>query len=802
MKLPLSWLKDFIDIKDSPARIAHLLTQAGIEVDAIEKQNPGFSKVIVGKVLETAPHPDADKLVVAKVTDGNETFQVVCGAPNCRPGIKTAFAVIGAEVTPPGEKPFKIKRSKLRGVESFGMLCSGQELGISTDDTGILEFSEQLPVGADLAELYSDTVLELALTPNLGHATSVIGVARELSAATGEKLKWPQENTFVTAPLSGRLPFTVTVEAAEGAPRYAARYLRGVKVAPSPEWLKSRIESAGLRSVNNVVDATNYVLMELGQPLHPFDADKVEGGQVIVRFAKDKEPLETLDGKKRELHPSVLVIADPKKVLAAAGIMGGASSEVTDETTSLIIESAYFDPSVIRKGSKALQLQTDASRRFEKEADPNLILVALDRACFLIQKVAGGEIVGESVDLQARPFADKKIACRLSRVNKILGTKLSVDELDNFFSRLHFKSEFDGQDTFNVTVPTFRGDIKEEIDLVEEAARMYGFDNFKREAPRFKATEMPHAPVYLFERVVKRRLVAEGLQEFVNCDLVGPTVLKIAYGTEEAPKEAIGVLNPVSIEQSSLRTSLLPGLLQVVKHNFDRECPNIAGFEVGRVHFKEGDGFREQTVLGIVLSGLSSPNAYDPKPRAFDFKDLKGIIENLLVGLRIDHFSVRKSKNEALHPGKQAALYVGGLEIGSFGEVHPAVQRRLDVPQKIYFAELNLLDLFQVQKKEIKMKALPQFPASARDWTVTLRENAPIQQVMESLTSFPSSLRELVQLLDIYRSPQLGSEKKNATFRFIYRDAAKTCEQEAIDKEHERLTEATLKLIEGCLPPK
>ncbi|MCB1114287.1 MAG: phenylalanine--tRNA ligase subunit beta [Chlamydiia bacterium] len=799
MKVSLSWLKDFIDINDSPSRIAKILTELGIEVDAIEKQDPGFSKVVVAEVKAVSPHPDADKLVVAEVFDGDTTHQVVCGAPNCRAGLKTAYAQIGAQITPPGEKAFKIKKTKLRGVESNGMLCSGFELGISNEHEGILDFADRLKVGTDLSDLYSDIVFELSLTPNLGHASAIIGIARELSAATGEKLKWPQENAFVTK--SEAVPYQVKVEDLKGAPRYAARLLTGLKIAPSPDWLKQRIESAGLRSVNNVVDVTNYVLLELGQPLHPFDFEKVEDKNVIIRRAKKGETLKTLDGKERKLSEDELVIADPKKVLALAGIMGGENSEVSETTTQVLLESAYFDPSVIRKGVKNQQLFSDAAKRFEKGADPNNVLTALDRAAFLIQQVAGGDIVGEAVDIASQSFEDKKITCRLSRVNNLLGTHFSVNELMTFFSRLGFGSEFDGADALTVTVPTYRGDISQEIDLVEEAARLYGYENFELESPKFKATTMPHAPVYLFEKEIKRRLVAEGLQEFVNCDLIGPTLLKAATGSEKPAENALKVLNPVSVEQSSLRTSLFPGLLAVVKHNFDRECPDIAGFEVGRVHFEEGEGVREETVVGIILSGHATPNLYDPKPRPFDFKDLKGVVENLLKGLKITQFTVRPSKLESLHPNKQAAIFVGGLEIGSFGEAHPAVQRRLDVPQKIYFAELNLADLFRVQKKDIKMEELPQYPSSTRDWTVTLLENAPVSQVTESILSFPSRLLESVELMDIYRSEKLGSDKKNATFRFIYRDRNKTLEQETCDKEHERLVESTLKLITGCLPP-
>lgn len=798
MKVSLSWLKDFVDLKGTPSQIAHTLTQAGIEVEGMEYSGSGYTKVVIGKVVSVEPHPNADKLVIAQVSDGQETYQVVCGAPNCRAGLKTAFALVGADLTDEEGKTFKIKKSKIRGVESNGMLCSAQELGISHDHQGIMEFADHMKEGIDLADLYADVVFDVSLTPNLSHVSSVIGTARELAASYQVPLKIPQDAELSETSPHIKDKVSVKVEASHECPRYAARLIEGVKVGPSPDWLKIRLDHAGLRSINNVVDATNYVLHELGQPLHPFDFNKLASPEVIIRKAKAGEELVTLDGKARKLEGQ-LVICDSKGPIALAGIMGGANSEVDENTTSVFLESAYFDPSTIRKGSKSLQLQSEASKKFERGSDPNAVMLALNRAAWLIQKLAGGEIRSGTVDIKAKEFPELVIPCRLSRINKILGTHLSVDEVETIFKNLTFKVDFDNQDTFQVAVPTFRVDITTEIDLVEEVARLWGYDNILREPARYQATQMPHAPAYIFEREVKRKLVAEGLQEFVNCDLIGPTLLKVVYNTDALPEGGIEVLNPVSIEQSQLRVSLLPGLLQVVKHNFDRENPNIAGFEVGRIHYNDKDIFKEQTVLAIVLSGKSSPNPFNPKPQAFDFRDLKGIVENLLRGLGIEDYSIRRSSLETLHPGKQASIFVGGLEVGTLGEIHPSVQRRLDVPQIILYAELNLIDLFGARKKDIKMKSLSVFPASERDWTITLIEKASVQQVIDSIKASPSNLLESISLTDIYRSPALEG-KKNATFHFVYRDNLKTIEQEAVDQEHARLINITMQLITGCLP--
>lgn len=801
MKVLLSWLKEFVDLKITPAQISEILTQGGLEVEGVTRSTPGFSKVVVASVLGTTPHPNADKLCIARVTDGVETYQVVCGAPNCRGGMKTALALIGAELTEGGNKTFKVKRSKIRGEESFGMLCSGKELGLSEEGEGILEFAEQMKEGIDLAELYSDVVFEIALTPNLSHASSIVGVARELAARLKEKLRWPQEVKLNETSPNIEPLVQVVVEDKENCPRYAARLLEGVKVAPSPDWLKKRLEAVSIRPINNVVDVTNYILLELGHPLHAFDFDKVEGHKIVVRQAREGEGLETLDGLQRKLEPGMLLICDENKPIALAGVMGGSHTEVTETTSRILLEAAYFAPSSIRKTAKKLQLFTDAVRRFEKGVDPNEVEEALDRAALLIQSIAGGEIRYGRKDVKTHDFLPQTLSCRLSRINQILGIRLSANEVETIFTSLGFRVSFDGKDTFSVAVPTFRVDITSEIDLVEEAARLWGYDNIPRAPSYFQATQMPHAPSYLFEKEVKDKLIAEGLQEFINCDLIGPTLLHAAYGTKTAPSESIQVLNPVSVEQSVLRTSLLPGLLQTVKHNYDRECHNIAGFEVGRIHFKEGDKFKEQTLLSLILSGKSSPTPFDPKPHDFDFRDMKGMIENIFRALCIENYSLHRSHIETLHPGRQASLFVGGLELGSFGEVHPAILRRLDVPQKLLYAEMNLFDLFQVQTKSIKMKPLAQFPASERDWTVKLLEKAPVGQVISSIKASPSSILEEIHLIDIYRSPTLGLEVKNVTFRFLYRDKNKTLEQETIDREHARLTEAALQLITGCIPP-
>lgn len=787
MKILLSWLQEYIDITISPAEIAKTLTMAGLEVEGVESLSPGCDQVIVGRVIAVEQHPQADKLRLATVSDGQQEHHLVCGAANCRVGLKTALAVPGATVFDDEGKPFKIKKSKIRGVESCGMLCSPQELGLKEKSEGIIEFDEHLKEGMDVASLYADTVLEIGLTPNLGHCSSYIGVARELSAATTQPVIPPHINVEEDQTIPVGASIAVEVQNKEDCPRYACRVLRNVTVGPSPDWLKKRLEASGIRSINNIVDVTNYVMLELGHPLHAFDYDLLADKRLVVKSAKSGETFVTLDGKERLLEVSDLLICDGKKPVAIAGVMGGGNSEVGDSTRNIVLEAAYFSPVAIRRTSKRLGLMTDASRRFERGTDPNVLLRALDRAAMLILQVAGGQICGGTIDIAAKAFPKKRVTCRLNRINQILGTHLSISEVENAFHRLEMVYIWNGKDAFVVDVPTYRNDIQEEIDLIEEVARVYGFDNISKGECRFTSSSIPHAPIFIFEREVRARLISEGLQEFLTCDLIGPTLLNIVQEPELVGKEAVRVLNPTSIEQSILRTSLLPGLLQVVKYNWDHQNHEVAGFEIGRIHYKEGEQYREQSVAAIVLSGKIAPHHWDSKPKECDFYDLKGIIENFMSELKTMNVTFKESHLPALHPGRQAVIYSGSQPIGRMGELHPAVQRRLDVPQRILFAEINLHELFQVRSLDNKMQEIPIYPGSERDWTITLEDRVPIADLFAAIRTNSSKLLESFTLLDIYKSDKLGKDKKNVTVRFLYRDKDKTVAQEKVDADHERL---------------
>lgn len=788
MKLPLSWIQEVIELNLSPQKIADMLTLAGLEVDGVAPLPLGFSNVVVGKVLATERHPDAEKLCVAKVSDGKDSFQVVCGALNCRTGLKTAFAKVGAKLDLEGGKTLKVKKGKLRGVESLGMLCSETELGLGQDGNGIMEFSDQIQVGADVADLYGDVIFEISLTPNLNHCASVIGVARELSAATEKGITLPKIEVNELSSDSIEKATKVSIQEIHKCPRYTCRVIKNVKVGPSPDWMQKRLIACDLRPVNNIVDITNYVLLETGHPLHAFDYDLLDGNEISVRCANEGEEFTTLDEKKRSLTSEDLLICDKNKPVAIAGVMGGLNSEVSDGTVNVLLESAYFEATGIRRTSKRLGVQTDASRRFERGSDPNQTLRSLDRATMLMQLLAGGDVCKGFIDVKQSEFPKKQVDCRLTRVNKLLGTQLGLSEVEDIFKKLEMDVKWDGNDTFSLTVPTYRVDINEEIDLVEEVARIYGFENIPKPSARYASSQLPHAPIYLFEKEIRSRLMAEGLQELLTCDLIGPTLLDLVKETVMSEENVVRVVNPTSVEQSVLRTSLMPGLLQVVKSNFDKQSRHISGFEIGRVHFKEGEQYREQSVTGILLTGNLQPHNWENNPREVDFFDLKGIVENLFKEIGIESFSIRNLELSHLHPGRQGSVFIGDVEVGTLGEVHPSIVRRLDVPQKIYYSEIDLHHLLNARKKQHQLQELPIYPSSGRDLTLTLTEKISIQEVFDIISSLKSRLLESVSLIDLFRSEKIGKENKNATLRFIYRNPKKTVAQEAVDGEHARIT--------------
>ncbi len=791
MKVPLSWLKEFITTDLSPEEIGEKLTLAGLEVDAIDRYDPGFSGVVTALVQNTKPHPEAENLCIAEVFDGTETVQIVCGAPNCRPGLKTALAKIGAKITDPTGKVHKIKKGKLRGIESYGMLCSEKELGLSEKSEGIIELDAERIEGIDLAGESSDVIFEISLTPNLGHCQSILGVARELAAQIGKSINQPP------AVPADETSDHISIEIQEPTlcTKYACRFISNVKVAPAPQWMRTRLEMCGINSINNLVDIGNYVMLEYGRPVHVFDYSKISGKKIIVKALQKPQKLKTLDGQIHELSENTLVIHDATKPVAIAGIIGSEESAVSHSTKDILIEAANFNPSIIRKMSKEYNLRTDSAIRIEKGTDPLILEVALTRAAELVSQIAHGKAAENNVAYQAMPILQKEISCRPARANRLLGTHLSSSEIVTILKRLEIELIKETDQTLLFSIPSYRNDLVEEIDLIEEIARLYGFNNISVEHPLHVTSTISNSPLYSFEKKIRTQLISAGLNECMTCDLISPKIAQLTAEKNLGPKELITVLQPSSVDQSVMRSSLLPGLLQTIKFNSDRQEPNFQGFEIGRIHFQHDGKFCEQTNASIILSGLSSPHHHSPKTRPCDFFDLKGIIINLFSSLHIDNVTYRPSHLDNFHPFRQAQIEKNQEVIGVIGEIHPTHARELDISEKVFFAELNLHTLMSLCPSATPTRAASLYPSTYRDWTLNLNKKIPIDTLFEAIQSLRSKLLEKTQLIDIFEGKQLAGLTKNVTLRFVYRHPEKTISAEAVEREHTRLVEHISKQI-------
>lgn len=795
MRILLSWLREYIDIEEAPEKLAEILTNAGMEVDSVEKITPSFQGVIAARVTKAAKHPQAERLTLAEVFDGTNTLSIVCGAPNCREGILVALAPIGATLYPKGSdsEPLVITKATIRGVESSGMLCSEDELGLSKDGAGIIEL-EGIKEGTPLRELFSDVVFEISLTPNLGHAMSVLGIARELSAILKRPLKQSRDEECAFSDAPG--DFRIINEAIELCPRYSALLIKDIQVTPSPFWLKLKLERSGIRSVNAIVDITNLVSHGLGQPLHAFDMEKLSGKTLRVRLSQEGEEIHLLDGTKKRLSDGAIVICDASKAVAVGGVMGDLTTAVSDTTKTLLLESAHFSPVATRRARKALGLMTESSKRFERGCDPEITKKALQYAYALIKKVAPKASTEGFYDIAQRDLLQApQISCRLSRIEKILGFSVSKAQAEDVFTRLGFQVRWENEECCVVTPPLFRHDIKEEIDLIEEVSRLLGMEQETGSVNQYIGSKLPHDPLYLAAREIRQRLLTEGLQEFITCSLMSPKLIEIVRNHPISQESLVKVMNPMSEEQSILRPSLLPGFLDTVKRNINQRTLDIAAFEIGNVHFKRDDKFQEELVVGIVLSGSLNPSHFTVETKEADFFDLKGIIENVLTSLRISSLHFEPSNFTIFHPGRQAKVISSGVQIGSIGELHPSVLRAVDIPQRVLFAEFNVRDLLALDRKPLQFVPLAEFPGSDRDWTVTMKEEITYDAILKAVQGLQSKILEKVELIAIFRHEKLGPDHKNVTLRFSFRDRQRTISQEEVDREHERLTAGVLAAI-------
>ncbi len=803
MNVTLNWLKNYIDFELSPSELADRLTMLGVEVESVKQLGAELEGVVVGSVGSIKPHPNADKLVLCQVDIGEtEELQIVCGAPNVREGMLAPVATIGATL-PIG---LTIKRAKLRGETSHGMLCSEKELGLSEDTAGLMELPTDLSLGTSISAALGldDVVFELEITPNRPDCLSLIGVAREIRAETGNALKLPQVD-FNEDETDTQEITSVTIEAPDLCPRYAARVIRGVKVGQSPAWLQQRLESVGIGVINNIVDITNFVLMEYGQPLHAFDYHKLAENRIVVRRAAAGENLTTLDEIDRELTSDMLVIADAEKPVALAGVMGGYDSEITETTADVLLESAYFNPSSIRATAKALGISTEASYRFERGGDPGAVLTALDRAAQLIAEFAGGSICKGVVDVYpgSPPVTGKgaqqpltEIQLRPERVNFILGTTIDTSEMVQILSNLGFDVKANGTGNYQadeetsrlqVTVPTFRSDVTREIDLVEEIARVYGYDNIPTTLPK---GDIPVPAPNLSTEVrkhIKHFLRAAGMMEAINYSFCDPNCFdKIRFAVDHPLRDVLKLQNPLSPEMSVLRTTLLPSLLENAQHNRNHQIDTIALFEIGSVFIRNGTEKEPERVTGI-LAGQVGDGVYSNPHREPDFYDIKGLVEGILEVCGIVDYTLEKTDAPTFHPGRNAAVLSSHKQIGIFGEAHPEVLENYDLPYKAYLFDFDMEALVDAAIFAKRFEPIPVYPKVERDLAIVVDKEILSDMPTALIYTTGGELVESVRLFDVYEGEQVPEGKKSLAYAITYHSATETLTDKAVNALHDKV---------------
>jgi len=793
MLVSLKWLKDYIDLELSAEELADRLTMAGLEVDEIQTLAPKFSGVVAAKILSVRPHPNADKLSLCDVTDGAETYPIVCGAKNIHAGDVVPLAKTGA-VIPGG---YTIKSTTLRGEKSEGMLCSEAELEIGDDASGILQLPADMALGRPLQEALDlgDTVLDIGITPNRSDCLSMIGIAREVAALTGKKMKMPDVRILESAQDVSLLS-SVTIEDADLCPRYTARLIQNVTIGGTPVWMKTRLEAAGLRAINNVVDVTNFVMLEMGQPLHAFDFRFLEEGRIVVRKSKPGEEFISLDEKSRLLPENTLLICDGKKPVAIAGIMGGLNSEVKEDTRTILLESAYFNPASIRRSSRSLGMPTDAAFRFERGIDPEGVVRALDRAAQLIAELSGGEVCRNYLDeYPAKIKAVDNIPLRMDRVRQVIGAGVPAREAVRILKSIGMALRREGKGAYRVTPPSFRVDIEREIDLIEEIARLYGYHLVPSTLPSVSVSETETIPRLALEERVRRLLTGSGYSEIINYSFSSPDSAEaLGLSPEDERHRFVVIKNPLTEDQSIMRTTLVYGLLETLKKNLRNASFNLKLFEIGRTFFKRHDGElpEERNILAALAAGKVSDDLWGSKV-SVDFYDLKGSLENIFQDLKMDSCRCRTETPEPfLHPGQSCGVYMGDVRIGFLGKAHPEVLKKMDIKSDAYLFEINLDLLGEQTGRRIRYRELSKFPAVQRDVAFVLPESMESEKMLEIVLSQHEDLLENVSIFDIYTGKGLEERTKSLGLRFSYRALDRTLTDAEINSIHNRIVQNTV----------
>jgi phenylalanyl-tRNA synthetase beta chain len=757
MQFSENWLRQFVNPAIDSEALSHALTMTGLEVEELEPVAAVFTKVVVGEILSAEKHPDADRLQVCRVNVGlAEPLQIVCGAPNARAGLKAPCALVGAEL--PG---FNIKQAKVRGVESFGMMCSSKELGLSEESSGLLELPAETRAGQDIRELLDldDKLFTLKLTPNRSDCLSILGIARDVSALTGAELKQPE---IVEALITDNAQKTVTVKDSTACPRYAGRLIQAVNAAAAtPEWMVRSLERSGLRSISAIVDITNYVLLELGQPLHAFDAAKLQG-DIQVRYANQKEKLALLNEQTVELDSDMLVIADDSGAIALAGIMGGASTAVSEATKDIFLESAFFSPAAIVGKARRLNFSTDSSYRFERGVDFSNTRQALERATALILEICGGNAGPVTEVLNALPQR-KAVNLRLSRLTSVLGIQLDEAVVAEIFRKLGFEYK-SSNGVFEITPPSYRFDIAIEEDLIEEVARLHGYDNIPATAPHADLTMLPSSESRLNRAVLSDMLAANGYQEIVSYSFVDESWERDLLGNASPIK----LKNPIASNMSVMRSCLWGGLLDTLVYNLNRKQDRVRLFEIGASYARTDEGFTETLRISGLAYGDAAPEQWGTDAREVDFYDIKADIDLLAHG----QAQYQADEHTALHPGQSARVMLNGKAIGWLGKLHPKWQQHYQLPRGVMLFELDVAPL--LERQVVQYAEVGKFPPLRRDLAVLVDESVTVQALLDTMLTVKNPVVGSIALFDVYRGKGIPEGKKSLAFLVLMQDTQKT----------------------------
>lgn len=777
MLISLNWLKKYIDLNEIDVKeLENALTMIGQEVEHIEIKGNNLDNVITAQILEKEMHPDSDHLTLCKVDTGEEVLQIVCGAKNHKSGDKVVLAKIGAKLSP----DFVIKKTKIRGQESNGMLCSEEEIGIGKDSSGIIILPEDAPIGLNARDYFGidDVVFELEITPNRPDCLSHLGIARELAAYYDKKVKYPV--TEISDEINEKTSdlVSVSIQDSELSRRYIAKIIKNIEIKESPKWLKEAVESIGMKSINNVVDVSNFVMMEMNQPNHIFDLDTLEGNVINVRRAINEEKFVTLDEVERTLTEDDIVIADAEKTIGLGGVMGGFNTEVTDKTKNILIEVADFNPQNIRKTSRRLNLSSEASYRFERRVDRSNGINVINRIANLIKEVAGGDILqGISEEYPVKPTV---IVSELSleRLNRFVGKIIEKERVIQILSSLEINVEDKGE-ILVLTPPTFREDLENEQDYFEEIIRIYGFDNIENIMPKVDLSDGNVIDNTKFIDNIKKLASNTGLKEVINYSFFPKNALeKIKYTFDK--EKLIDVLRPITEDFVTLRPTLIYNLIKNAKDNMNRNSNDIRFFEVSRTFEKSEELAKEELKFSIILAGYKEKGLWQEKPRNYDFYDLKGILEYIFKKLKFNSYQIKRSEQTQYHPGRSADIFVGRELIGSFGEIHPDVLENFDFGNKsVLVAEINLDLIKKYIKNNIKYEPLVKYPSVPRDFAFLVDEDLPVGDLVRTIEKISNKI-ESVELFDVYRGIGIIAGKKSVAISVVLRDKNKTLEEKEI----------------------